>query len=144
MVAISIVAGTAILLTLFYGAPRAISRLVTLFVMLFICVPLVIYERLMKIIKPVKLHKLPAGQVKRVAVIGAGASGITAAKELMEAGLDVTILEMSGIVGGNWVFKEEDGHASVYRSTFINTSKQVCLSYLYMYVRKLQLMHTNR
>ena len=34
-----------------------------------------------------------------------------------------------GKVGGNWVFKEEEAHSSVYRSTFINTSRQLmCFS----------------
>lgn len=150
---LSVIAILAIIATMFYGAKRALSRLITAAALLFICVPLVIYERIMKTLRPVKLHKLPAGQVKRVAIIGAGASGnnrhyhtvlryygtlihwqsqthvchtgITAAKELMEVGMDVTVLEMSSHIGGNWVFKEGDGHASVYRSTFINTSKQV-------------------
>jgi len=40
--------------------------------------------------------------VKSVAIIGAGISGISAAAHLLLAGLDVTVLERSGAVGGVW------------------------------------------
>ena len=42
--------------------------------------------------------------MKRVCVIGAGPSGITAAKNCIEAGLDVVVFEKNDKVGGNWVF----------------------------------------
>ena len=41
------------------------------------------------------------------------------------AGFDVTVFEQTGDIGGNWVFRETEAHASVYRSTVINTSKQM-------------------
>jgi flavin-binding monooxygenase-like protein len=58
-------------------------------------------------------------------VIGAGSSGIAAAKCLLEEGHVPTVFEQTGRVGGNWVFREGDGHSSVYRSTFINTTRQL-------------------
>eukprot|EP01096_Ripella_sp_DP13-Kostka_P008089 TRINITY_DN3004_c0_g1_i1.p1 TRINITY_DN3004_c0_g1~~TRINITY_DN3004_c0_g1_i1.p1 ORF type:complete len:642 (+),score=224.36 TRINITY_DN3004_c0_g1_i1:51-1928(+) len=63
--------------------------------------------------------------VRKVAVIGAGSSGITAAKEAMEAGFSVVVFEQTGEIGGNWVFKENEAHSSVYRTTVINTSRQL-------------------
>ncbi len=59
----------------------------------------------------------------RVAVIGAGPSGLTAAKNCLEAGLDVTVFEQSDQVGGNWVFNSRTGHSSVYENTHIISSR---------------------
>jgi cation diffusion facilitator CzcD-associated flavoprotein CzcO len=39
---------------------------------------------------------------KRVAVIGAGVSGVATAKYLLSSGLDVVIFERSKTAGGNW------------------------------------------
>ncbi len=60
---------------------------------------------------------------KHVCVIGAGPSGITAAKNLLDAGLNVTVFEQAGEVGGNWVFSEAEGHSSVFETTHIISSK---------------------
>jgi len=62
-------------------------------------------------------------QSPRVAVIGAGPSGLTAAKNCLEAGLPVTVFEQNDTVGGNWVFNSRTGHASVYENTHIISSK---------------------
>ena len=66
-----------------------------------------------------------AVKVKRVAIIGAGASGLPALKECQEAGLEATCFERTGHMGGLWRFREDvtDGHGSVMKSTIINTSK---------------------
>jgi cation diffusion facilitator CzcD-associated flavoprotein CzcO len=61
---------------------------------------------------------------RRVAVIGAGACGITAVKAVVDAGLACTCFEKSDRVGGNWVFKNKNGQSSSYRSLHINTSRQ--------------------
>jgi len=60
----------------------------------------------------------------RVAVIGAGSSGIAAVKALHEKGFDVTCYEASDKVGGNWVFGNKNGMSSAYRSLHINTSRK--------------------
>lgn len=59
----------------------------------------------------------------RVCVIGAGPSGITAAKNCLEAGLEVVVFEQNDRVGGNWVFNATTGHSSVYNNTHIISSK---------------------
>ncbi|KAH7398108.1 hypothetical protein BKA64DRAFT_57784 [Cadophora sp. MPI-SDFR-AT-0126] len=41
-------------------------------------------------------------KIKSVAIIGAGISGISAAAHLLLAGLDVTVFERSGVLGGVW------------------------------------------
>ncbi|EXJ87518.1 hypothetical protein A1O3_04478 [Capronia epimyces CBS 606.96] len=43
---------------------------------------------------------------KRVAVVGAGISGVTSAAHLLKQGLEVTLFERSGIEGGVWHFDE--------------------------------------
>ena len=60
---------------------------------------------------------------KRVCVIGAGPSGITAAKNLKDEGMDVVVYDLGLDVGGNWVFTEEIGHSSVFETTHIISSK---------------------
>lgn len=60
---------------------------------------------------------------KRVCVIGAGPSGITAAKNLLDQGLKVVVYDLGKEVGGNWVFTEEVGHSSVFETTHIISSR---------------------
>lgn len=60
---------------------------------------------------------------QEVCVIGAGPSGITAAKNLLDAGLQVTVYDFGKEVGGNWVFTEEESHSSVFETTHIISSK---------------------
>lgn len=59
----------------------------------------------------------------RVCIIGAGPSGLTAAKNCLEAGIPYDHFERSGKVGGNWVFADVTGHSSVYENTHIISSK---------------------
>ncbi len=56
-------------------------------------------------------------------VIGAGSSGIAAAKKLQDAGIEFDCFEKSDRVGGNWVFGNRNGMSSAYRSLHINTSR---------------------
>src|SRR5919202_6128670 len=62
----------------------------------------------------------------RVAVIGAGVSGIAAAKCLMEESLDPVVFEQSAAIGGIWRYDESlpDGGGPAYRGLRTNTSKQ--------------------
>ena len=57
------------------------------------------------------------------AVIGAGCSGITALKGLVEQGIQATCFEASDRVGGNWVFENTNGMSACYRDLHINTSR---------------------
>lgn len=58
-----------------------------------------------------------------LAIIGAGPSGLAAAKNAIQAGLSVTVFEKNTKVGGNWVFDDTTGHSSVYENTHIISSK---------------------
>lgn len=64
---------------------------------------------------------------KRVLVIGAGVSGLTAIKACKEEGLDVVCYEKSGDFGGLWRYHDSntDGVPSVMKSTISNTSKEM-------------------
>nr|XP_003225490.1 PREDICTED: dimethylaniline monooxygenase [N-oxide-forming] 5 [Anolis carolinensis] len=64
---------------------------------------------------------------KKVAIIGAGASGLTAIKCCLDEGLQPTCYERSEDIGGLWRFCENDieGQASIYKSLTINTSKEM-------------------
>jgi hypothetical protein len=59
----------------------------------------------------------------KICVIGAGPSGIAAAKNCVTAGLDVVVFEKNSVVGGNWVFNSATGHSSVYENTHIISSR---------------------
>ncbi|CAJ0919582.1 unnamed protein product [Ranitomeya imitator] len=64
---------------------------------------------------------------KKVAVIGAGASGLVAIKSCLEEGLEPTCFERTEDIGGLWRFDEnpDAGRASIYKSVIINTSKEM-------------------
>ncbi len=59
----------------------------------------------------------------RTCLIGAGSSGIAAAKALHERGIPFDCFEKSDRVGGNWVFENKNGMSAAYRDLFINTSR---------------------
>ena len=59
----------------------------------------------------------------RACIIGAGSSGIAAAKALHERGIPFDCFEASDRVGGNWVFENSNGMSAAYRELFINTSR---------------------
>ena len=61
----------------------------------------------------------------KIAVIGAGACGLCAAKYLTEAGFNVTIFEIGTQIGGLWCFMNDNGRSSAYRTLHINTSRSV-------------------
>lgn len=72
-------------------------------------------------------HTNPTGhtghtdRADRVLVIGAGSSGLAAAKNLRERGIAVDVVEREDDVGGNWYFGAE--HSRVYDSTHLISSK---------------------
>jgi dimethylaniline monooxygenase (N-oxide forming) len=62
---------------------------------------------------------------KTVCIIGAGSSGITAAKALKEHGISFDCFEKGSQIGGNWRFNNDNGMSSAYRSLHINTNRMV-------------------
>ncbi len=60
----------------------------------------------------------------RTCIIGAGSSGIAAAKALLDRGIAFDCFEKSDQVGGNWVFGNRNGMSAAYRDLFINVSRE--------------------
>lgn len=60
---------------------------------------------------------------KKIAVIGAGPSGITALKNLLDKGLNAVAFDRNADVGGNWIYSEIESHSSVFETTHIISSK---------------------
>ncbi|XP_037681289.1 dimethylaniline monooxygenase [N-oxide-forming] 4 isoform X2 [Choloepus didactylus] len=65
--------------------------------------------------------------VKRVAVIGAGVSGLSSIKCCLDEDLEPTCFERSNEIGGLWKFTEtsKDGMTRVYRSLVTNVCKEM-------------------
>jgi hypothetical protein len=63
--------------------------------------------------------------LKTVCLIGAGSSGITAAKALKENGISFDCFEKGSQIGGNWRFNNDNGMSSAYRSLHINTNRLI-------------------
>ncbi|CAH1760298.1 269_t:CDS:10 [Entrophospora sp. SA101] len=66
---------------------------------------------------------------KRVAIIGAGSSGLTSIKQCLADDLEPVCFEATDDIGGLWNYTEvteenKDPHSSICRSTIINTSKE--------------------
>ena len=59
----------------------------------------------------------------RVAVIGLGACGLVALKNLRQAGFDAIGFESNPYVGGLWKFTDDPTKTSVLRTTITNLSK---------------------
>ncbi|XGW28480.1 hypothetical protein V3C99_008333 [Haemonchus contortus] len=65
-------------------------------------------------------------QKKRVAIVGAGASGLPSIRHALLYDVDVTCFEASSHVGGLWRYTEEETEYScVMKTTVINTSKEM-------------------
>lgn len=63
--------------------------------------------------------------MKQVCIIGAGSSGITAAKALKEKGITFDCFEKGSKIGGVWRYKNDNGVSSAYKSLHINTNRKV-------------------
>src|SRR4029450_14144021 len=59
----------------------------------------------------------------RVAVLGAGSSGLAALKGLREQGLDVEAFERGSEVGGLWRYENDNGLSAAYASLRTNVSR---------------------
>lgn len=64
----------------------------------------------------------PDSSHPRVCVIGAGSSGIAAAKALYEAAIPFECYEAGPVIGGNWVYENPNGQSACYETLEINTS----------------------
>ncbi len=62
---------------------------------------------------------------KQVCIIGAGSSGIAAAKTLKENGIEFDCFEKGSQIGGNWRYKNDNNLSSAYRTLHINTNRNV-------------------
>jgi dimethylaniline monooxygenase (N-oxide forming) len=65
-----------------------------------------------------------SSSLPRACIIGAGSSGIAAAKALLDRGVPFDCIEKSDQVGGNWVFGNRNGMSAAYRDLFINVSRE--------------------
>lgn len=59
-----------------------------------------------------------------ICIIGAGASGVTAAKALKERGIAFDCFEKGSNIGGMWRYENDNGMSSAYRSLHIDTSRK--------------------
>jgi dimethylaniline monooxygenase (N-oxide forming) len=62
---------------------------------------------------------------KSIGIIGAGAAGICGAKHMLEDGCDVTVYELGSHIGGMWVYQNDNGRSSAYRTLHINTARDL-------------------
>ena len=63
--------------------------------------------------------------MRQVAVIGAGAAGLCAAKHLLGKGMEVVIFELGSHIGGLWVFDNDNGLSAAYQSLHVNSENKV-------------------
>jgi len=61
----------------------------------------------------------------RIAVIGAGAAGLCAAKHLLGDGHAVVIYELGSCIGGLWVYENDNGLSPAYASLHVNSENRV-------------------
>lgn len=62
--------------------------------------------------------------LQRVCIIGAGSSGVAAAKALKQKGIAFDCFEKGSDIGGNWRYNNDNGMSSAYRSLHIDTSRK--------------------
>ncbi len=61
--------------------------------------------------------------MNKACIIGAGSSGIAAAKVLKQHGIPFDCFERGSGIGGNWRYRNDNGMSAAYGSLHINTSK---------------------
>ena len=62
---------------------------------------------------------------RKLAVIGAGAAGLCAAKHLLGKGMAVTVFELGTRIGGLWVYENDNGLSGAYESLHVNSENKV-------------------
>ena len=63
--------------------------------------------------------------MRKVAVIGAGAAGLCAAKHLLAQGMNPTIFEWGSRIGGLWVYENDNCISPAYLSLHVNSENKV-------------------
>lgn len=61
---------------------------------------------------------------KHTCIIGAGSSGMVAAKVLKERGIEFDCFELGSDIGGLWRYGNDNGLSAAYKSLHINSSRQ--------------------
>jgi cation diffusion facilitator CzcD-associated flavoprotein CzcO len=70
-----------------------------------------------------KANQTARPRARRVAILGAGPAGICVARHLLEEGFEITVYEKGSHIGGLWVYENDSGESSAYRTLHINTAK---------------------
>lgn len=82
-------------------------------------------DRMISLVRGLLTRKYATmGAVKKIAVIGGGASGICAAKHSLQHGYQVTVFEQTSNIGGLWVYTDKTGiddnglpvHTAMYKN----------------------------
>src|ERR1700685_3001121 len=63
--------------------------------------------------------------MRKVAIVGAGAAGLCAAKHLLGKGMEVVVYELGSRIGGLWVYENDNGSSPGYLSLHVNSEHQV-------------------
>lgn len=62
---------------------------------------------------------------KRIAVIGAGAAGLAAARHLLARRVEIVVYELGSRIGGLWVYENDNGLSPAYLSLHLNSEIRV-------------------
>lgn len=83
-------------------------------------------------------------KTRKIAIIGAGAAGLCAAKYMIQSGLDVDVLEIGSMIGGLWVYENDNGRSSAYESLHINSEKRNTQFHDYPFAQEVQYFPDHR
>ncbi|HSV83254.1 MAG TPA: FAD-dependent oxidoreductase [Ramlibacter sp.] len=81
---------------------------------------------------------------KKVAIIGAGSSGVCLARYLIEEGADVTVFEAGSHIGGMWVYENDSGVSPAYKTLHINSPKSLTAFPDHPFPKETQLFPSHR
>jgi dimethylaniline monooxygenase (N-oxide forming) len=62
---------------------------------------------------------------RKICIIGAGSSGLTACQVLAARGLPFDCYEKGSMIGGNWRYENDNGTSSAYKSLHINSARKL-------------------
>jgi cation diffusion facilitator CzcD-associated flavoprotein CzcO len=62
---------------------------------------------------------------RKICIIGAGSSGLTACQVLAARGLPFDCYEKGSMIGGNWRYDNDNGTSSAYKSLHINSARKL-------------------